>query len=89
MHSLTWRFPGDVHHLDVGTHLQQSLQELVGFAIEGAGEHFGTSSVSGGKFGHVKRRQGGELSAHLLSLRGEKTWTLVNTDMTAATKINL
>lgn len=73
-HSHTWRFPSNVHHLDVGAHLQQRLQELVGLAVEGAREHLGTASISGGrKFGHMKRRQRGELSAHLLSLRGEKT----------------
>lgn len=68
----TWAFPSDVHHLDVGAHLQQRFQELVGLAVEGAGEHLGTASVSGGKFGHMQRRQSGELSAHLLRLSGEK-----------------
>lgn len=67
----TWRFPCDVHHLDVGTHLQQRLQELVGLAVEGAREHFRAASIPGRQFGHMKRRQRGELSAHLLSL-GEK-----------------
>lgn len=64
----TWRFPSDVHHLHVGTHLQQCPQQLVCLTVEGAGEHFGTSPVSGGKFGNVERRQSGELSVHLLRL---------------------
>lgn len=65
--SHTRRSSSDVHHLDVGTHLQQCLQELIGFTVEGAGEHFRTS-VFGGKLGHIERRQRGELSTHLLRL---------------------
>lgn len=68
---LTWRFPSDIHHLHIGAHLQQSLKQLVGFAIEGAGEHFRTA-VFGGQFGDVKGRQSSQLSAHLLSLTGGK-----------------
>lgn len=69
---LTWRLPSDVHHLDIGAHLQKCFQELVRLAIEGAGEHFRMPAIPGGKLGHMKRRQRGELSAHFLSLGGRR-----------------
>lgn len=66
----TWRFPGDVHHLDVGTHLQEGFQKLVGLAVEGARKHLWAASVFGGQLGHVEGGQRRQLGTHLLRLGG-------------------
>lgn len=64
----TWALSRHVHHLHVGAHLQQSLQQLLGLAVEGAGEHTGRA-VCGGQFGDMEGGQGGELSANLFRLQ--------------------